>query len=75
MKKLYRLEKNKLIAGVCAGIADAYNLDPTVVRLAAVFLTILTAFWPGVITYLVAWYLLPEKCELADTTKKEDVQS
>jgi phage shock protein PspC (stress-responsive transcriptional regulator) len=75
MKKLYRLEKNKLIAGICAGIADAYNLDPTVVRLAAVFLTILTAFWPGVITYLVAWYLLPEKSELTDSTKKEEVQS
>jgi phage shock protein PspC (stress-responsive transcriptional regulator) len=74
MKKLYRLEKNKLIAGICAGIADAYSLDPTVVRLAVVFLTILTAFWPGVITYLVAWYLLPEKSELADSTKNEDVQ-
>lgn len=66
MKKLYRLEKNKLIGGICAGIAEIYNLDTTVVRLATVFLTILTGFWPGIITYLVGWYLLPEKNELSN---------
>jgi phage shock protein C len=59
--KLYRVNEGKKIAGICAGIAEIYNLDVTLVRLAVVFATALTAFWPGIVTYLVAWYLIPEK--------------
>jgi len=61
MKKLYRLQEGKVVAGICAGIADANNLDVTLVRLVFVFGTILTGVWPGVITYLAGWYLIPEK--------------
>ncbi len=64
MKKFYRLSTGKKIAGICSGIADMYNLDVTLVRLAFVFVTVLTQFIPGIITYLVAWYLLPEKDEV-----------
>jgi phage shock protein PspC (stress-responsive transcriptional regulator) len=60
MKKLYRLPDEGKIAGICSGIADAYDLDPTVVRLAAVFLTAITMFWPGILTYCVGWWLIPE---------------
>lgn len=73
MKKLYRFEKNKLIGGVCAGVADNYNIDVTIVRLAAVFLTVLTAWAPGIITYLVAWYLLPDKNELSKSPEGNEV--
>jgi phage shock protein C len=73
MKKLYRIEKNKLIAGVCAGVADNYNIDVTLVRLAAVFLTVLTAWMPGIVTYLVAWYLLPDKNELSKSSEGNEV--
>jgi phage shock protein C len=60
MKKLYRIPAEGKIADICAGIADAYALDPTIVRLATVFLTAVTMFWPGIITYLVGWWLIPE---------------
>ncbi|NLG15784.1 MAG: PspC domain-containing protein [Fibrobacter sp.] len=60
MKKLYRLREGKKIAGICAGLADSYNFDVTLVRLVFVFVTILTAVWPGVLTYLAGWYLIPE---------------
>lgn len=73
MKKLYRLEKNKLIAGVCAGVAENYNIDVTIVRLAVVFLTVLTVWAPGIVTYLVAWYLLPEKNELSKSSEGTEV--
>lgn len=73
MKKLYRLEKNKLIAGVCAGVAENYNIDVTIVRLAVVFLTVLTVWAPGIVTYLVAWYLLPEKNELNKSSEGTEV--
>ena len=59
--KLYRLNEGKKIAGICAGIADLYNLDVTLVRLIFIFATVLTGIWPGVITYLAGWYLIPEK--------------
>ncbi len=61
MRKLYRLTSEKKIAGICAGIADAYGWDPTVVRLVAVFATVATAVWPGVVTYLIGWWLMPEE--------------
>ncbi len=67
MKKLYRLSRGKKAAGICSGIADMYNLDVTLVRLAFVFVTVITQFIPGIITYLVGWYLIPEKEEVIRT--------
>ena len=52
-KKLYRSKKNKVISGVCAGIAEYLNIDPTVVRLIYILLTIFTAVAPFVIIYLI----------------------
>lgn len=64
MKKLYRDKRDGMIAGICAGLADSYHWDPTIVRLVAVFATILTGIWPGVVTYGIGWLLIPEKQEL-----------
>lgn len=61
MKKIYRLEKGKKIAGICAGVAEMYSLDVTVVRLACIFFAVLTTVWPAVITYVAGWYLIPVK--------------
>ncbi len=66
MKKLYRLNENKKAAGICSGIADIYNFDVTIVRLAFVFVTVLTQFVPGIVTYLIGWYLIPEKEEITE---------
>ncbi|MBN1756876.1 MAG: PspC domain-containing protein [Chitinispirillaceae bacterium] len=63
MKKLYRLAEGKKAAGICSGIADAYHIDVMLVRLAFVFVTVLTSLWPGIVTYLAGWYLLPEKTD------------
>ena len=59
-KKLYR-SKNKVIAGVCAGIAEHMNVDPTVVRVIWVIATLLTGIAIGVIAYLICWAMIPEK--------------
>jgi phage shock protein C len=61
MKKIYRLKQGKKLAGICAGLADMLNIDVTILRLAFIFATILTVVWPGVITYLVGWYIIPER--------------
>jgi phage shock protein C len=63
MRKLYRVPENGVLAGICAGIAEIYHVDVTVVRLAAVFVTVMTGFAPGIITYLAGWVLAPENKE------------
>jgi phage shock protein C len=63
MKKLYRDEYHGKIAGICAGLADMLNADVTVVRLAAVFLCVATGLWPGIVTYLVGWAIIPDRSD------------
>lgn len=56
-KRLYKSSKNKMIDGVCAGIVEYFNIDPTLVRLAAVAL--LFAGGSAVIAYIVAMIIMP----------------
>ena len=59
-KKLYRSKKNRIIAGVCGGIGEYANIDPTVIRLLWSAVTILSVGL-GLIAYLVAIIVIPEK--------------
>ncbi len=56
-KKLYRSRK-KWIAGVCGGIAEYLNLDPTIIRVLWVILSLLYGI--GVLAYIVAWIIVPK---------------
>ncbi len=58
-KKLYRSESNKMLCGVCAGIAEYFNLDPTIIRLAWVLLCLLG--FSGVIVYIIAAIIIPSE--------------
>ncbi len=62
MKKLYRSERDKMIAGVCGGIADYYNVDANIVRLLTVVLSLFTG--AGVVAYIVAAAILPKETDL-----------
>ena len=57
-KKLYRNTKNKMIAGVCSGLAEYLNIDPTIVRLIWALIALGGA---GIIAYLIAAIIIPEK--------------
>jgi phage shock protein C len=59
MKRLYRSKKNRKIAGVCGGIAEYLDVDPTLIRLIWVLGTLL--WGAGIIAYLIAWIIIPEK--------------
>jgi phage shock protein C len=59
VKKLYRSRTDRKVAGVCAGIAEYLDIDPTLVRLIWVA-TVLFA-GGGVLGYLIAWIVLPEE--------------
>ena len=59
-KKLYRSKKERMIGGVCGGIGEFLEIDPTVVRVIWAFATILSV-GIGIIAYILAWIIIPEK--------------
>ncbi len=61
MKRVYLSRTEKKIAGVCGGIAEYMDLDPTIVRLTVVMLALITAVFPVVIGYLLGWMIIPHK--------------
>ena len=61
VKRLYRAsKKDSMLGGVCAGIANYFEVDPTLIRLLWVLITILS-FGLGIIGYLIAWIIVPRK--------------
>ncbi len=58
-KKLYRDENRKVIAGVCAGLADYFNVDVTIVRL--IFVLTLIYHGGGTLAYIVLWVVVPRR--------------
>jgi phage shock protein C len=60
-KKLHRSRTNKVLAGVCGGVGEYLNMDPTIVRLVWVIIVLLTGVFPGVIVYLLAMIIIPEE--------------
>ena len=59
MKKLYRSNNNKMIAGVCAGIAEYFGWDPTIVRL--VWAALALGAGSGILAYIIAALIIPEE--------------
>lgn len=58
-RKLYRSKKDKMIGGVCGGIAEYLGIDPTIIRLIWAFTAF---FWgAGIILYILAWIIIPEE--------------
>ena len=57
-KKLYRSTQNKMIAGVCSGLAEYINIDPTIIR---VIWALVGLSGAGLIAYLVCALIIPEK--------------
>ena len=58
-KKLYRSVEGKKIAGVCGGLGDYFDIDPTIIRL--IWLAMIFAVGTGVLAYIIAWIIVPEK--------------
>ena len=65
-----RSRRDGILGGVCAGIADATGLDPLVLRIAVVAVTLLTG-GAGVVAYLAAWVLIPRETAPQETTQQE----
>ena len=60
VKRLLRSKKNRVIAGVCGGIGEYFNVDPTIIRLLWVIGTIISV-GAGILAYIIAWIIIPEE--------------
>ncbi len=59
-RRLYRSRSNRMLAGVCGGLGQYFNVNPTWVRIFFVLLE-LPGGVPGTVIYLVLWFVLPEE--------------
>ncbi len=59
MKKLY-LGRDKRLCGLCAGVGNYFNIDPTFIRISFVFLSLITALFPVFVIYLIASLVVPQ---------------
>ncbi|WP_162340678.1 PspC domain-containing protein [Cyclobacterium salsum] len=59
-KKFHRSTQNKLIAGVCGGLANYLDWEADKLRIAYVLISLLSAAFPGLLVYLILWFVIPE---------------
>jgi len=67
-RRLYRSRTDRILGGVCSGIAKYFDVDPTIIRLVAVAL--IFAGGSGILAYILAWIIIPEEPEAK--TEQED---
>jgi phage shock protein C len=60
-KPLRRSRQNRMIAGVCGGIAEWLGWDATLVRVLYVVVSVLSVAFPGILVYIVLWVLMPQE--------------
>jgi phage shock protein PspC (stress-responsive transcriptional regulator) len=58
---LYRSRSDRIIAGVCGGVADWLGWSPTGVRVLYVVISILSVAFPGILVYLILWLIMPQE--------------
>ncbi|MDD5062955.1 MAG: PspC domain-containing protein [Candidatus Marinimicrobia bacterium] len=59
MKKLYRSDQQKIVAGVCGGIAEYFEIDPVLIRL--IWIVLIVFGGTGILAYLIAWIVIPTR--------------
>ncbi len=60
-KKLHRSTSNSIIAGVCGGLAEWLGWNPTMVRILYVIISVVSAAFPGILVYLILWFVMPKR--------------
>lgn len=64
MKKLYRSETDRMLGGICGGLGDYFNLDPTLLRILLVVLIFATGFFPMLLAYFIGTLIIPTESEI-----------
>jgi len=60
MNKLYRSKKYRIVAGICGGIGEYLKVDPTLIRLLWLLISVM-GMGSGVVAYIIAWIIIPEE--------------
>ncbi len=60
-KHLYRSRENRVFAGVCGGLGEYMGVDPVVLRVIWTLIVIFTGIFPGVLVYILAIFIIPQK--------------
>ncbi len=60
-KRLYRSRDNKVLAGVCGGVGEYFDVDPVLIRLLYLMATVFTGLAPGILCYVIAIAVVPEQ--------------
>ncbi|MGH9857956.1 MAG: PspC domain-containing protein [Acidobacteriota bacterium] len=60
-RTLTRSKTDRMLGGVCGGIARTYGWDPTIVRIFYVLISLFSAAFPGILFYIILWVLIPEE--------------
>lgn len=69
-ERLYRSEDDRILGGVCGGFAEAYDIDPSLVRIIMLLIVLGTGF--GLLVYLAAWLIIPTESEIKDAGETGD---
>ena len=64
-RRLVRSTRHKMLAGVCGGVGEYMDIDPTVVRVVYVLVTVFTALVPGLLAYVIMFFLVPRDDEIS----------
>ena len=59
-RKLKKSTTNKMVSGVCGGIADYFDWDPTLVRVGYILLTLISTGFPGILVYVILCFVMPD---------------
>ena len=65
METLVRNREKGMLTGLCAAVANQLNIDPIIVRMVVVFVTIASGLLPGIVTYLFGWVFTPTVDQVA----------
>ncbi len=70
MERLYRSSTQRILGGVCGGLGEYFNIDPTIVRVIYAIITVATAGVIGVVLYLLLWLIVPAEASLGKSTRE-----
>lgn len=80
MRKLYKSDNDRILAGVIGGVGEYTDIDPTVLRLVYIVLAVMTGIFPCIIAYIIAVLIIPKRPKVKATeaqhteTKKEETK-
>lgn len=72
-KRLHKSHENKVLAGVCGGLGEYFDVDPVLIRLVYLMATVFTGLIPGILSYVIAVAIVPEHPHITPSKPVEHV--